>query len=219
MRLNLEQRVQSLAIDPRNPNVLYAGVGGFGTGTLYKSIDGAESWVDLEQGNHALFDGVVSLAIDPSNTNIVYAGTDMNGRLLKSTDGGQTWNETGLGATARVIDLVAIFPHANNIIYAGVRFKGFFHSIDGGASWSRLESNFPDTTFSTRALLFDPTDSQIMYVTILREVHKSVNSGKSWAKLSNDAQKNTLQVLEIDLSGSSVYGTSLQNGIHVFRVR
>lgn len=219
MRLSLEQRVQCLAIDPKNPNVLYAGVGGFGTGTLYKSTDEGENWTDLEQDDFFLFDGVVSLAIDPSNTNIVYAGTDDRGRLLQTTDGGKTWNETGLGETGLIIDVLALSPGNSRIVFAGVRFEGFFRSVDGGVNWSGLESNFPDTTFSTRALLFDHTNSEKMYVTILREAYSSRDGGKTWTELSNDPQKNALQVLAIDRSGAYVYGSSLENGIHMFRIK
>jgi photosystem II stability/assembly factor-like uncharacterized protein len=61
--------VFSLAIDPQNPNTLYAG-GGAG---VFKTTDGGASWSAVNSGLTSLL--VTSLAIDPQNSNTVYAGS------------------------------------------------------------------------------------------------------------------------------------------------
>src|SRR4051794_17736625 len=65
-----------LAVDPRNPSIVYAA-----TGTLYRSADGGETWT-------ALFgSGLTAVALDPINPSVVYAG---GRQLARSTDGGRT---------------------------------------------------------------------------------------------------------------------------------
>ena len=93
--LDAETRLRSLAMNPKNSNVLYAGTAGFYLGNLYKSYDGGLHWNAI--GDDSLRDGVVCLAIDPIDTNIVYAGTSWRGILWKSTDAGVTWFRTELG--------------------------------------------------------------------------------------------------------------------------
>ena len=68
--------VASLAIDPSNTQIVYAGTD---DGSVFKSTNGGAHWRKI---NNGLAD-VNSLAIDPSNTQIVYAGTW--GGLFKHT--------------------------------------------------------------------------------------------------------------------------------------
>ncbi|MDI6766763.1 MAG: hypothetical protein QME52_08080 [Bacteroidota bacterium] len=137
-----ETRVQSLAIDPLNTNILYCGTGGFFCGRFYKSTNGGESWRDIARGD-TLAEGVVSIAIDPNNPNIVYAGTAELGRLWKTSDAGETWTLTGLGETGSTIDAVAVDPFNSNKVYARVRFMGLFKSSDGGTTW--VKTQIPDS--------------------------------------------------------------------------
>lgn len=134
---NFETFVQSIAIDPQNPNILFAGTGGFFGGGLYKSTNGGTNWINLTITNDTLRNGVVSIEVDPVNSNTVYAGTAGAGYLLKSTDGGDTWSTTGLGETGSMIDMIKADPRIPNTLYAGVRFKGFFISRNNGVSWEK----------------------------------------------------------------------------------
>jgi photosystem II stability/assembly factor-like uncharacterized protein len=71
--------VNSLAIDPKNTQVIYAGTNGDG---IFKSTDGGNSWNKINTG---LTDTHIrSLAIDPTNTQIIYAGTGSG--VFKSTN-------------------------------------------------------------------------------------------------------------------------------------
>lgn len=85
--------VYSLAVDRTNPQTLYAAT----EGGLCKSIDGGEHWQLLPRtgrkelritGERNL--STRSIAVDPTNGQIVYAGSP-NGKIYKSTDGGQNW--------------------------------------------------------------------------------------------------------------------------------
>ena len=75
------RRILSLAVDPSDPDVVYAGTIRNG---VYKSTDGGDTWAGPygPQDYEAL-----TLAIDPANTSTLYAGFAGRG-LYKSTDGG-----------------------------------------------------------------------------------------------------------------------------------
>jgi len=79
------REIDSLAIDPSSPSILYAGVSGFDTGPskykLMKSTNGGASWTTLLLGNL-----VKSIAVAPSRPMTIYVGTH-NG-IFKSANGG-----------------------------------------------------------------------------------------------------------------------------------
>lgn len=84
--------IGSLALDPRNPQNVYAAVVWAPTGAgLFKSTNGGRSW-----RSSALPDkGYVSaLALDQQNPRTIYAGTrtEGGGHAFKSTDAGRTWH-------------------------------------------------------------------------------------------------------------------------------
>jgi hypothetical protein len=64
---SLTRTVWALAIDPQNPNILYAGTERWGR--VFKSTDGGATW-----SGTSLTRTVWALAIDPQNPNILYAG-------------------------------------------------------------------------------------------------------------------------------------------------
>lgn len=114
-------------------------------------------WVGPDQANMT---GVESLATDPVNPNRLYiaAGTytnswtSMNGVILRSTNRGQTFQQTmmpfkmggnmpGRGMGERL----AVDPNDDAILYFGARSgNGLWKSTNYGATWSKV-SNFPDT--------------------------------------------------------------------------
>ncbi|MEI6310503.1 MAG: hypothetical protein WCP58_12770, partial [bacterium] len=83
--------VMSLALDPDNPQTLYAGIRG---GGVYKSNDGGASWADFSSGLTVNY--VQCLAIDPGNSQTLYAGTVGDG-ICKSSDGGANWAASSTG--------------------------------------------------------------------------------------------------------------------------
>ncbi len=85
----------SMAVDPRDGNVVYAGTA---SGGVWKTVDGGVNWKPLTDDQPSLSIG--SLVLDKNNPSTIYAGTgdrsynnaccDGAG-ILKSTDAGATW--------------------------------------------------------------------------------------------------------------------------------
>jgi hypothetical protein len=92
---NIGARINSIALHPTNPSIIYVGFSG---GGLWKTVDAGASWTPLFDRQTFLSIGDVEL--DPQNPNIVYACTGdpnisaypfIGDGLWKSADGGSTW--------------------------------------------------------------------------------------------------------------------------------
>src|SRR2546428_615206 len=82
--------VVTLAMDPHNPDVMYAGT------------DGGETWGPSNEGLTTL--NIRSMALSPLNPQIVYAGTNGSG-LFRSMDGAKTWTHVPLTLSPKAAPL------------------------------------------------------------------------------------------------------------------
>ena len=162
------QQIPALAVDPRDPNRLFAAVLGHPYGAneergIYRSIDGGETWkkVLYKDANT----GGSEVAIDPQHADMVYAclwesrlgpwedgnqydGT--HGGLFKSTDGGETWKQLKNGLPENLVQIsVAIAPSDPKRIYATLATTsegaygsgtgvGVYRSDDAGENWTKI---------------------------------------------------------------------------------
>ncbi|HEY2290143.1 MAG TPA: glycosyl hydrolase [Thermoanaerobaculia bacterium] len=157
-----------LAVDPKNPLVVWVGSGennsqrsvSYGDG-VYKSTDGGKSWenVGLKKSEH-----IGKIVIDPRDSNVVYVaaqgplwapGGDRG--LYKTTDGGKTWKQVlAISENTGVTDVV-LDPRNPDVVYAAAYQRrrhvwtlidggpegGIHKSTDGGATWKRLAGGLP----------------------------------------------------------------------------
>lgn len=191
----------ALAIDPVNPEVVYAGAGEFmylvnsvlydGRG-LYKSTNGGASWtLNSSFGSQTHFS---ALRVSPNDHNIVYA-TLGNGYSYAPNPGNEgIWRSTDAGTTwTRVVSLdnaSDVVPHPDALsqrVYAagtgGVRV-----STDNGATWSSINSGLPATSTIGRVALGISADvPSTLYAWIYLSntgactLYKSTNDGASWS--------------------------------------
>ncbi len=149
--------VESLAIDPKDPEKVYLAVGTYtqdwaGTGAFMRSSDRGKTWQTTPVafkmgGNENGRSNGERLAVDPGSPNIVYFGSRKNG-LWKSEDGAANWKQVesfpDAGDTGGVGLPIVVFAPAkagaagpSKVIYvaASNREKSLFRSQDGGATW------------------------------------------------------------------------------------
>ena len=140
--MHSEAIIRSLAQDPRNPEIVYAGseLG------LYRSDDSGGTWQMLNTPMNG--NCVWSLAIDPVNPDIMYAGVGTPGTpgLYRSTDGSKMWErlEADISPECQNIGIprptqIAIDPTDHLSVWVGVEVEGVRHSTDGGDTWTRID--------------------------------------------------------------------------------
>lgn len=172
-------RLQCIRFMPGNPSIIFVGTA---AGGLWKTTNGGASWTTTTDQLASL--GIADIAIDPVNTNNIYIATgDHNASdtyatgVLKSTDGGLTWNTTGLTWTTlqqRRIGRLLINPqNPNSLLLAST--AGIFRSLNGGTSWVSVASGF------YRDMEYRPGDTTVVYAVTGGSLAKSTNGGASFA--------------------------------------
>jgi len=154
--------VLSLAIDPTDSKVIYAGTGGFiGQGHgVYKSVDGGLTW---NPSNRGMLDyRINALALDPAHPQTIYAGSE-KGEIFKSMDGGKSWNDVEdrnllEEYSQPSVRSIAIDPEHPDTVRVLLDYAGIAFSNNGGANWSILgkPERLQSPMFTAMATSFDP---------------------------------------------------------------
>src|SRR6185369_3104170 len=211
-------RVQALAIDPSNSQIVYAGTLG---GGVLKSTNGGAVWTTLNTGytERSSIDfrpnDIPVIAIDHSNTSIIYAGTD--GGIIKSTNAGERWIAIGIHHIATV-DTLVIDPSNTRTIYAGDHeTAGLFKSVDGGLNWSPLHNGLLGV--HPVAIAIDPTKTSTLFIAADKAgVFKSTNAGDSWTAtnsgIKEPSQFGGVRCIAIDPTNTStIYVADYAGGV------
>ena len=144
--------VESLAVDPGNPALLYAATGQYlpawaHAAALLRSDDRGESWqaiaLPFKLGGNS--DGRSTgerLQVDPHKGSVLLLGTNQDG-LWQSSDFAKSWSRVGAFLASGVTFVLfdgrgGSAGQATSTIYAGTDGSGVLRSTDGGASWSPL---------------------------------------------------------------------------------
>jgi len=197
--------VTALAVDPANPQKIFAG----SVDGLYLCTDGGKSWTKADGALKGLSLVPLSIAIDPSNPDMVYTGT-LNQAVLKSRDGGKTWQPVEVAVGEKTVTAVAVHPFDSKVVYAGTP-DGVFKSKNGGSSWERVFSQ-PKAAQSVSVDLVNP---EIVYLGTSSGVYKSVDGGASWKEIGSDllAKKNVKKVA-VAPSGSRALYVATTDGVY-----
>lgn len=172
-------------------DVVLAGMLGAG---IARSDDGGRSWVPSSHGLHASF--VTALAADPSDVAVLYAGTGTRearygpvapgpvGALLRSLDGGRSWQPARTGASAGEITGVAVDPATPGLVFATHETDGLLRSDDHGATWQAIGASWQPGLFGRIAV--QPGDTGVL-VRAARSLLRSDDGGRSWQETTVEA--------------------------------
>jgi photosystem II stability/assembly factor-like uncharacterized protein len=208
--------VVSVAIDPQNPAIVYAGTANLPPDTLFKSTNGGTTWAPMSTG---LPNGIVNaIVVDPQTSSTVYAGTQFG--LFKSINGGASWTPMNNGftpsSTPSILALV-IDPQNTSTVYAGTGGFGVFKSIDGGANWTAastgIVTNAGVPSGLINALALDPGRPNVLYAaTSSSGVFRTINGGSTWTPLNIGLTTPTNQALAISQTGTCLHTGTNNSG-------
>jgi hypothetical protein len=176
--------VTSLAIDPADPNVLYAGLLGAG---VYKTTNAGATWVPASAGLTSM--DVLGLAVDAATPSTIYAGCRTGG-VFRSLDGGTSWSMSG-GTPGLTAWGFAIDPTNASIVYAATE-GGVMKSTNGGATFAPTglitipSADGPHNVGDVRAVVVDANDPSVLLAgTVLGGgVFRSTDAGATWTHAS-----------------------------------
>jgi hypothetical protein len=170
------KEVIDVEINPKNPLEVYALVKRDG---IYKNSSGGEGpWARVNLDGSA----ATGLVIDPTDPRRLYAPTW--NAVLKSTDGGNTWDPKTNGLVSnRAVDVLTLHPAMPNVLYAGVG-ETLVVSTDGGESWSSGLYGRGLRVSRLTEIVVDPFDKNTIYVAgLAASVYKSTDGGQSFTAL------------------------------------
>ena len=214
-----------LAMDPTNPNVLYASMWefrrtgwSFNSGgeksALYKSVDGGKTWNKIHNGFPEGKLGRLAIAIAPSSPNILYTVIEAEKQeqkgLYKSLDGGDSWTQSNndFGITVRPFYFSRIVVDPTNpdvILKAGL--SGSI-SRDGGETFKDLGVMHSDI----HDLAFNIENSDNIYAGTDGGVYRSWNGGTTFEIVENLPLSQFYHISVDNEEPYNVYGGLQDNG-------
>ena len=216
--------ILALAIDPKDPAVLYAGTCYQG---LWKTGDGGKRWAKVNTGrHHEALDAarLWTLAIDPTDPNVLYTACGYGeGGIWKSTNGGVDWDSmltpdivASFGADIMFINLNPTKPQQ---LLAGYHRPPsgqnavILMSGDGGTSWRALGRDVPWSGGEGQQAFF-LSDTTYLATTPTAGYWRSSDAGKTWKQVSK-ASTNQYNQVVVTPNGTILAGS--QGGIVLSR--
>lgn len=135
-------------------------------------------WESINTGS----DDVIDINVLSSDENIVYAITNSGGKIVKSVDGGNSWNLKGeIFNDDESAYSLAVTPQNRKILFIGSSRGKIYRSDDEGETWL---TSYSLVSGSVKKLYVSPKDSLIVYGAISKGSDfyfiKSVDGGDSW---------------------------------------
>jgi photosystem II stability/assembly factor-like uncharacterized protein len=209
-------RVVDIAVDPRDTRTWYLAVA---CGGVWKTTNNGTTFIPVfdDQGSFSI--GTVT--IDPNDSLTVWVGSGENNSqrsvawgdgVYKSTDGGKSWSNVGLGKSEH-IGRIVVDPRDSNIVYVAAQGplwapggdRGLYKTIDGGKTWKAVLTISENTGVTD--VVLDPSNPDTLYAASYQRrrhvftlinggpesaIYKSTDGGGTWTKLTKGLPKENM---------------------------
>jgi photosystem II stability/assembly factor-like uncharacterized protein len=193
--------VWSMAIDPVDSTVMFAGTGTPSTPGIYRSTDEGKSWerrpvaIAVECPNVGI-PRPTGIAIDPTDHRHVWVGLEVDG-VRHSADGGETWTTVNGQIPNQDVHNVLVIAGPPKAVFIVVN-DDVWRSTDDGKTWrpARAREVFP--WHYPRGIAVKPNDAKTVFVTLgdstpgrVGTVMRSRDAGATWQSLGLPVQPNS----------------------------
>lgn len=223
--LNISENtgVSDLAMDPTNPDVLYACahqrrrhvftlIDGGPESALYKTQNGGETWNKLTNGLPSGDIGRIAIAVSPVNPMYVYLQIEAEqdkGGVFRSTNAGASFTKmSGYYTSGNYFQELFCDPIEINRIYAMDVFLKV--SDDGGKTWKPLGERFKHV--DNHVIWINPKNNRHYLVGCDGGIYESFDKGQTWLFKAN---LPVTQFYRVDVDNSLpfyyVYGGTQDN--------
>jgi photosystem II stability/assembly factor-like uncharacterized protein len=185
--------VWSIAIDPADPAIIFAGTGTPSEPGIYRSTDSGATWElrPMEIAEMCPAVGIprpTGIAIDPTNHRSVWVGFEVDG-VRHSADGGETWVNLSDEIPNLDVHNMLVAGGASSVVFTVVN-DDVWRSPDDGETWqpAHARENFP--WHYARGITAKPNDPRTVFVTVgdatpgtIGAIMRSRDAGLSWEQL------------------------------------
>ena len=209
-----ESGAQCLALDPTDPDTIYAGLR---EGGVRRTTDGGASWIDCELPAP----GVFSLAVSAAD-GALYAGTEPSA-LYRSDDRGETWQELAalLELPSRPtwsfpprpwtshVRWIAPSPHDAELLLVGIELGGLMRSTDRGETW---HDHRPGAQRDVHSLAWHPREAARAYEAGGGGAAWSDDAGNSWRPADEGRDRHYTWSVAVDPDDPELWYVSASSG-------
>jgi photosystem II stability/assembly factor-like uncharacterized protein len=193
--------VWSMAIDPVDSNVMFAGTGTPSQPGIFRTADGGKTWdrlpveIALDCANVGI-PRPTGIAVDPTDHRQVWVGLEVDG-VRHSRDGGETWTKVNGQIPNQDVHNVLVVAGPPKAVFTVVN-DDVWRSTDDGETWhaARAREVFP--WHYPRGIAVKPNDPRTVFVTLgdstpgrIGTVMRSKDAGATWQSLGLPVQPNS----------------------------
>lgn len=188
--------IRDMAMDPRDPDVIYATseqrrrhvftkIGGGPESAVYKTTDGGKTWNKIMKGLPNVHIGGMGLAISPVNPDVIYLimeAADSKGGFFRSVNRGATWEKMNdYHASGQYYNEIFADPKDVDKVYSMDVVSKV--TLDGGKTWSNL--SLRGRHVDDHALWIDPNDTRHFMIGGDGGIYETFDDGATWLFKSN----------------------------------
>ncbi len=190
-------------IAPSSPNILWAGFQ-----NMWKSTNYGNNWTKMTEYTNRQF---LEVAIAPSNPDYVYGSS--GGALIRTTDGGNSWED--MGSLTNYITGITVDPNNPNRLWVtngGYNQSSKVYYYDGN-DWTNLTGNLPN--IAVYSIIYQKNSPDRIYIgTDIGVFMSDYNSG-SWELFGNGLPNLMIPDLAIMEKDSKLYAGTYGRGTWV----